>query len=390
MLHEETPACSRAPALSATGLIAGPESPPPSVLSRVCRPNALRRSPFREACSRERALRRRHASPAAAISTRSATFGLNFTHRRHSCRRRRRRPPRLSQTANARTSGSCPPSSGSSRSPRLRPRPLHPRSSERRVRTARPCCPRCSPRHLRRCLSSFGSSLRRHSSTPGPCRPTELRRPLGVSRRRGAGFPSPRHRSERLGDEPPECRVVEVALHLGSVPCGTRRSEDRVLQHHRADLRSQVDRSDDLPQEPGPRHPVRASLPGGMHLLQAQHRQRMTAPLGDARCGSPRGGDRRKARNPVKLSFGPDVRAVGARAPASWRVDDQLNRPRRYQLCSVRGSRFADLGRDRRDRHASCSEVSRGARRRGDLEAEATKRRRQLQAREPCPGRRGT
>ena len=149
---------------------------------------------------------------------------------------------------------------------------------------------------------------------------------------------------------PPSDGIVDVTRHLGSVTGGTRGRENRVLQHHRPDLSSEVDRPEELPQES-----FSPSRCAGVHLLQAQHRQRMAAPFGYAGCGSSRGGDGREAGNLVKLCLGPDVGAVGARAAASRRVHDQLDGTCRDQLGGVRRSGLSDLGRDRSDGYLRAS-----------------------------------
>ncbi len=83
-------------------------------------------------------------------------------------------------------------------------------------------------------------SARSQASSPGFCRPTLLSMPPPAGNSLGAGLPGHGTSRQRLDDDRPEQREVEVGPQLGAMAGRPRSGHNRVGQDNRADRRCQA------------------------------------------------------------------------------------------------------------------------------------------------------
>ncbi len=110
-------------------------------------------------------------------------------------------------------------------------------------------------------------------------------------------------------------------------------------------------------------------------LLQRQHLRLARARRGDRPRGGVAAGQRRDARDPARRRGAADLPAVGARARARRRVDDEVDLAGLDALGDVRRP-LADLLQHGVDAHAHAADRLRRAGRRDDAEAEVAEQRR--------------
>ena len=94
-----------------------------------------------------------------------------------------------------------------------------------------------APESIRR-----GKSCCAQCSMPGPCSPTLLIIPPGVSCTLGAGLPGQGSALKRLDDNCAETRQIDIPAEFVTVTSSARRGHDRVGKRQRANPGREVDR----------------------------------------------------------------------------------------------------------------------------------------------------
>ena len=137
----------------------------------------------------------------------------------------------------------------------------------------------------------------------------------------------------------------------------------------------------------GPSSSRRAGAPRldalAVDLLQRQHLRLAVARGGDRARGGVAARQRRDAGDPARDRGAADLPAVGARARARRRVDDEVDLAGLDAVGDVRRA-LADLLEHRVDAHAHAADRLRGAGRRDDAEAEVAEQRGDPRRGRPC------
>ena len=299
-------------ARNATGLIAGPERPPPpraedgpAVVD--VDDEAEHRVHEREPGGAGRRARRR------AISRRSVTLGDSLA---------KTGRPSSASTAARTASAVAPGRVREHARPVLEVRAAHVHlerdevvaatSQHRRgaSRTRRPCVPTPTRSRARRAPRARAGRASIQCSTPGPCRPTALSIPAAdVGAGAAPGCPPTRRRASDFTVTAPSRAGSHEARDLVAVAERARRRDDRVREHDRSELDRGVDR-----RTGGTAASAAAAAPRGSDLEPELPGRRGTPAASGHWCVTGRPLDHARRRGPGRRDGG-DARHAVARSP---------------------------------------------------------------------------